>query len=270
MCLRYIAILYFLETALWIEKCIIFLNKSRSVCIKMKLSVVIAAYNEEYNIEPLTSRIIRILDLNKIPFEIIYVVEGNDRTIDILRRYQQKDPRLKLIYHSVPLGLGNAFKKGLMNISKESTHVLTMDADLNHQPEEIPSFFEAMGRKNADVIVGSRYIQGGSINQFPFYKRVISKFTNTMVDLLTGIRVKDKTSNYRLYTRKAADCVAKKIFFPGFECVVEMLLIVARNNFKITEVPIQFKWRVHGTSKLKIFKTGKGYMWLFIHYFLKF
>ena len=232
------------------------------------LSVVIAAYNEEKNIGELTSRLITVLDLNKIPFQILYVVEGEDKTIDVLKEYCKKEKRIRFFYNPKPSGLGRAFKKGLLNIPKEATHVLTMDADLNHQPEELPLFFDAMNKTKADMVIGSRYIPGGSINSFPYHKRIISKFTNFFVALVTGIRTKDKTTNYRLYTRRAIDCIAQKMFFPGFECVVEMLLIAVKYNFKIIEVPIQFKWRIHGKSKLKIFKTGMGYLKLFWAYFL--
>lgn len=231
----------------------------------MKVSIVIAAYNEEKNVRGLTSRLIQTADSMKIPFEILYVVEGEDRTIDILKELQKKEKRLRLFYSKKPSGLGRAFRLGLSNISDDSTHVLTMDSDLNHQPEEIPLFFEAMRNQNADVVIGSRYTLGGSINVFPWHKRIISRFTNMLVAIMTGVRAKDKTSNYRLYKRQVADIIAKKMLFPGFECVVEMLLIAAKNKFRIAEVPIQFKWRVHGESKLRIFKTGIGYLKLFLN-----
>lgn len=234
----------------------------------MMLSVVIAAYNEEKNIGELTSRLIGMLDSKNIEFQILYIIEGEDKTIDVLKEYCKKEKRIHFFYNPKPQGLGNAFKKGFLSIPKEATHVLTMDADLNHQPEELPLFFDALKQTSADVIIGSRYVPGGSINTFPYHKRLISKFTNLFVVLVTGIRIKDKTSNYRLYTRRVVDCLAQKMFFPGFESIVEMLLIAAKNNFKMTEVPIQFKWRIHGKSKLKLFKTGIGYLKLFSKYFL--
>lgn len=234
----------------------------------MMLSVVIAAYNEEKNIGELTSRLITVLDLNKIPFQILYVVEGEDDTIAVLKEYCKKEKRIRFFYNSLPSGLGRAFKKGLLSIPKEATVVLTMDADLNHRPEELPQFFETMNKTKADIIVGSRYVPGGSINLFPYHKRIISKFTNFFVALMTGIRTKDKTSNYRLYSRRAIDCISHKMFFPGFESVVEMLLIAAKYRLTVVEVPIQFKWRIHGQSKLKLFKTGIGYLKLFRAYLL--
>lgn len=234
----------------------------------MMLSVVIAAYNEEKNIGELTSRLIKILDSNRVPFEILYVIAGQDKTIEIVKEYCRTEKRIRFFYSPYPSGLGNAFKKGFLCISENATHVLTMDADLNHQPEELPLFFDAMKKINADVIVGSRYVPGGSINTFPYHKRIISKFTNFFVALITGIRTKDKTSNYRLYARRSIDCIAKKMYFPGFECVIEMLLIAVKHNFRIVEVPIQFKWRIHGKSKLKLAKAGIGYLKLFSAYFL--
>lgn len=243
-------------------------NIMLSLVIKMMLCIVIAAYNEEKNIGELTSRLITVLDSNKIPFQILYIIEGEDKTAAVLKEYCKKEKRIYFFYNPKPSGLGRAFKKGLLNIPKEATHVLTMDADLNHQPEELPLFFDAMNKTNADIVVGSRYVPGGSINSFPYHKRIISKFTNLFVALVTGIKTKDKTTNYRLYTRQAIDCISQRMFFPGFECVVEMLLIATKYKFNAVEVPIQFKWRIHGQSKLKIFKTGIGYLKLFSTYFL--
>lgn len=230
----------------------------------MMLSVVIAAYNEEKNVAVLTSRIIPTLDTHKIPFEILYVVEGEDDTINILREIQKKEKRLRIVYSKKPLGLGRAFKRGFTNISPKATHVLTLDSDLNHRPEEIPYFFDTMKKKRADIIIGSRFAPGGAIDVFPWHKRIISLFTNVLLSLVTGIQVKDKTSNYRLYTRQTLDYVMNNMKFPGFESVVEMLLIAVKKKFRAAETPIHFKWRVHGESKLKFFKTGIGYFKLFV------
>lgn len=229
----------------------------------MMLSIVLAAYNEGKNVLYLTSRLIKTIKLMKIPFEIIYVVAGEDDTIEILKKIQKKEKNLRLFYSKKPSGLGRAFKLGLSKISQNTTHVLTLDADLNHQPEELPYFFEAMKNKTADIVVGSRYVRGGSINVFPWRKRIISKATNILVAIVTGMYVKDKTSNYRLYRRPVIDVIIKKMRLSGFECVVEMLLIAAKSNFKITETPIQFKWRVYGESKLNMLKTAAGYIKLF-------
>ncbi|MBN1645280.1 glycosyltransferase [Candidatus Woesearchaeota archaeon] len=230
----------------------------------MMLSVVIAIYNEEKNVKELTLRLIKTLNSLKIPFEIIYIVEGEDQSINILKQLQKKEKRLRLFYSKKPSGLGRAFKTGFCNIRRDSTHILTLDADLNHQPEEIPYFFKLMKKQNADMVIGSRFVSGGSIDIFPWHKRIVSRFTNVLVEIVTGIKAKDKTSNYRLYTRQALNCVVNKMKFPGFETVVEMLLITAKNKFRIAETPIQFKWRVHGESKLNMFKTAIGYFKLFL------
>jgi dolichol-phosphate mannosyltransferase len=230
----------------------------------MMLSVVIAAYNEEKNVRILTSRIIKVLDSHRIPFEILYVVEGEDGTLDVLKKIQKREKRLRVIYSKKPLGLGGAFKRGFLNVNKKATHVLTLDADLNHQPEEIPSFFQTMKKCNTHIVIGSRHIKGGSINTFPLYKRLISEFTNHLVVLVTGMKIKDKTSNYRLYDRRVIDLIAKQMSFKGFESVIETLFIAAKNKCKIVETPIQFKWRIHGKSKLKFSSASLGYVKLFI------
>jgi dolichol-phosphate mannosyltransferase len=230
----------------------------------MMLSVVIAAYNEEKNVGILTSRIIQVLDSHRIPFEILYVVEGEDGTLDVLKKIQKKERRLRIIYSKKPLGLGRAFKRGFMNISSKATHVLTLDSDLNHRPEEIPQFFDTMKKRKADVIIGSRSTSDRATGMFPGPKKIISLVTNALLSLVTNIQVKDKTSNYRLYTRRALDSIMDNMKFPGFESVVEMLWIAVKKKFRTAETPIHFEWRIHGESKLNFLTTGWGYAKLFM------
>src|SRR4051794_4018448 len=110
----------------------------------MNLTVVIAAYNEIDNIAPLTSRLIATLDgMKGTRWRLIYVIEGEDGTVEAARKFAAQRPEISILYNARPSGLGNAFKKGFAAIPEDTDLVVTMDADLNHQPEEIPRLVRA-------------------------------------------------------------------------------------------------------------------------------
>ena len=222
------------------------------------LSVVIAAFNEESNIEELTLRIDKALKTYKIPYELIYVIAGTDNTIKIAYELQKKLP-ITIFYTPQPGGLGYDFKKGFAAVSPSAQYVLTMDADLNHHPEEIPLFLKKIKEKNADIVVGSRVIEGGITENIPGWKRFVSKIANTVFKLITNIPVQDKTSGYRLYKNKVIQQIAPEIHSKNFEFLMEILIIAAKKKYVITEIPITFTYRIHGKSKMNFIKTAMGY-----------
>lgn len=226
------------------------------------ISAVIAAFNEENNIIPLTKRLIKVLDNKNYDYEIIYVVAGQDKTLENLKTI--KNNKIKHHYSKNPKGLGNDYKIGFSMISKKADYVLTMDADLNHQPEEIPRFLNAI--KDCDIVIGSRHVSGGKRQNIPKWKMAISDFTNVFFTVLSGLKIKDKTSGYRLYKKNVLDQIYKRYQSKNFEFLLEILLIAKKLKLKITEVPITFKYRIHGQSKFRILKTGIGYLKLLLKY----
>jgi dolichol-phosphate mannosyltransferase len=225
----------------------------------MKYTLVIAAYNEEKNIGPLTSRIISTLDgVQGVKWELIYVVEGTDATRSIVQSFADKRPEIRMIYNELASGLGNAFRRGFAAVSVDSDTVITMDADLNHQPEEIPRLAECVYSRNADIVIGSRKVAGSVIEGAPMLKTAVSNFVNIVIRRVIGMPVADQTSGYRVYRYDAF----RKISFEndGFAFLPEILLQAHSLKLKMVEEPINFKFRVEGESKMKWGATARSYL----------
>ena len=229
------------------------------------ISFVIAAYNEKGNVERLFLKINDVMEKLGIKYEIVGVIEGNDGSYESLKKIKKdkKWKELKLFYEKKPLGLGNAFKKGFNLSDKKATHVITMDADWNHDPEEISILFSRM-KNNIDIVIGSRNCKGAKTTGIPIWKKVLSNLMNLIFNIITDVNIKDKTSGYRLYKKEALDKIKNEYSSKNFEFLPEILIIAQKKGLNIVEAPINFKFRTIGKSKLEIFKTTKGYSKLLI------
>ncbi len=229
----------------------------------MKISVVVPAYNEVGNVDVLTKRFYNVFRKLKVDFELLFVLQGTKEESgynDLLKMKNSGFSKIRIIYFPVPIGVGPAFRKGFNSIAKDATRVLTLDADLNHQPEELPTFIEAMEKTDSDIIIGSRYIKGGKIKGMPLWKATLSRVMNVILSLLTGLWINDKTSGYRLFKREAIEKIKNKTIYRNFEFYPELLICAKKAGFTMYEVPIIFKWRVRGVSKMKKLKTMLGYL----------
>lgn len=224
------------------------------------LSVVIAAYNEQETIEPLTRRLHQALSgFAGHPWEILYVVEGRDRTREILERLAAElGGGLRILYKERPSGLGNAFRRGFAAIAPDADVVVTLDADLNHQPEEIPRLVEALERTGSDIIVGSRFLGESQVEGTPFWKRFLSGVMNVLMRFLFGLKVRDKTSGFRVY--RAAALRSLEFRNNDFAFLPEMLIRAHNAGLRIAEEPIHFIFRREGTSKMAILTTCLSYL----------
>jgi dolichol-phosphate mannosyltransferase len=224
----------------------------------MKVSVVIAAFNERENVVPLTERLRRILDSLAVDWELLYVVEGMDGTHEALEAIARDVPRLKVLYRAEPSGLGAAFRRGFDAARADADFVVTMDADLNHQPEEIPTLLAAREASGADIVVGSRFVHGSSVTGIPLWKKALSASMNAAMRFLWGLKTRDKTSGFRLYRGE----VLRSLTFrnDNFAFLPELLIEASRRGWSIVEVPIRFTARVHGVSKMHILRTSRSYL----------
>ena len=235
----------------------------------MFLSIVIAIYDEQENVKELTDRIYQSMEKYGVNFELIYVIDGKDQSFEILQEIKKNKNNL-ILDHSLTLrGFKNAFVKGFSLVNDSATHILTLDGDLNHRPEEIINLINAMEKQHADLVVGSRYVVRGKIKDLPFWKRSVSAFANWVIDLLWKIRLKDKTSGYRLYKKEVIDKTVPLCITNGFEFLFEIILLSKKFNYKMIEVPIVFVTRKYGESKFYFFRTIKGYLKLMNNYILK-
>ncbi|MFH1249407.1 MAG: glycosyltransferase [archaeon] len=236
-----------------------------------KISVVMAAYNERGNVEELAIRINKILKKLKIKFEILYIIEGDDGSYESLCNLKRKIKQIK-VYRPEKKGFGPAFKYGFQKISSDTTHVVTLDADLNHMPEELPRFIKGYKETGANIIIGSRLVEGADVCKRPFIKQFISELSNAVFPKVYGLDAKDITSGYRFLEIDVVKAVYPKIESVNFEFLAEFLVRAKKAGYTMREVPISFKPRIRGESKMDFFRTGFGYLKLtlkmvFVRYF---
>lgn len=228
----------------------------------MKITLVIAAYNESENIGPLTTRLIATLDaMEDSLWELIYVIEGSDDTLAVAQRFARGRPEIRILYNREPSGLGNAFHKGFAAVAPDSDAVITMDADLNHQPEEIPRLLQVLVDSNADIVVGSRKLRGSLVRGSSTWKRATSDAVNRIMRVAMRVPVADMTSGYRIYRYGAF----RQISFAntGFAFLPEILMQAHSRGLRLREEPIQFVFRTVGESKMKLLPTARSYIALF-------
>jgi dolichol-phosphate mannosyltransferase len=229
----------------------------------VKISAVIAAWDERPNVESLTRRLTSVLHgLVGDRWELVYVVEGTDGTKDVLEALSLEIPGVRVLYQSEPQGLGAAFRKGFAAVAPDADVVVTMDADLNHQPEEIPRLLEAFLRRGCDILVGSRFAPGGTVDRMPRWKTGLSRSLNPLMRLAFRMNVADLTSGYRLYRRGVLLTVP--FSSNNFAFLPEILFEAAARGLLVEEEPIRFTYRIHGRSKMRLWKTSRSYLGLFL------
>src|SRR3989454_330906 len=160
----------------------------------LRITAVIPVYNEEEVIDEFSSRLVSALEKIDPDYEAIFIVEGTDATLEKLTALSKENPRIKVHYGQERLGLGKAMKKGFGLIDDDTEYVVTMDADLNHQPEEIQNLLAAT--KSADIVVGSRNTNKGMVEELPLVKRMISATSNWTMRKIFHIPRRDIVRGY--------------------------------------------------------------------------
>ncbi len=212
--------------------------------------VIIPTYNEKENIE----NIIRaVFGLQKV-FHIL-VVEDNspDGTADIVRRMQKEFPeRLFMIERKEKLGLGTAYITGFRwAIEKKYDYIFEMDADFSHNPNDLPRLYAACHDQGADLSIGSRYVSGVNVVNWPMGRVLMSYFASKYVRIITGVKIHDTTAGFVCYRRSVLETIElDKVRFKGYAFQIEMKYTAYKCGFKITEVPVIFVNRELGTSKM--------------------
>src|SRR5437879_11547946 len=224
----------------------------------VKISTVIMLYNEEEVIDEFAARLIKSIEALNRDYEVILVVEGTDSTLQKVSELAKWNPRVRVEYREKRLGLGKATKKGLSLVDPKSYYVLTIDSDLNHDPQEIEQLLDAT--KEADVVVGCRSKTRGLVQELPWYKRMVSASTNWVLKNTFRMQTRDVTSGFRVYSTKAIESVRDDLVAKNFEVTAELLIRAKKKGFSITEVPITFTRRPRGTSKLSFVRSGIGYV----------
>ena len=220
--------------------------------------VIIPTYNEKENIE----NIIRaVFGLEKV-FHIL-VVEDNspDGTADIVRRMQKEFPeRLFMIERKGKLGLGTAYIAGFRwAIEKKYDYIFEMDADFSHNPNDLPRLYAACHDQGADLSIGSRYVSGVNVVNWPMGRVLMSYFASKYVRIITGVKIHDTTAGFVCYRRSVLETIElDKVRFKGYAFQIEMKYTAYKCGFKITEVPVIFVNRELGTSKMNCSIFGEA------------
>jgi len=225
----------------------------------LKVAVVIAAYDEVDNIRPLCERLLTSLRAQPaVAFELIFVVEGSDGTAGVLGELAAAAPEIRTIEPPVARGLGAAFRLGFAAVPQDADRVVTMDADLNHAPEDIPRLVAALEQRKAEIVVGSRLVAGGVVIGMPIWKGLLSRSVNEVIRRLFATGVRDQTSGFRVYRAAALRSLA--FANDGFAFLPEILTLATRQGYRVVEEPITFTFRKRGESKMRISPTAVSYI----------
>ena len=212
--------------------------------------VIIPTYNERENIE----NIIRaVFALEKV-FHILIIEDGSpDGTANIVKTLQQEFPeRLFMIERKGKLGLGTAYIAGFKwSLEHNYEYIFEMDADFSHNPADLPRLYKACAEEGADVSIGSRYVSGVNVVNWPMGRVLMSYFASKYVRLITGLPIHDTTAGFKCYRREVLQTIdLDGIRFKGYGFQIEMKFTAYKCGFKIVEVPVIFINRELGTSKM--------------------
>ncbi len=212
--------------------------------------VIIPTYNERENIE----NIIRaVFGLEKF-FHVLVIEDGSpDGTAGIVKGLQQEFPeRLFIIERKGKLGLGTAYIAGFKwSLEHKYEYIFEMDADFSHNPNDLPRLYKACAEQGGDVSIGSRYVSGVNVVNWPMGRVLMSYFASKYVRFITGVPVHDTTAGFVCYRREVLETIdLENIRFKGYAFQIEMKFTAYKCRFKIIEVPVIFINRELGTSKM--------------------
>jgi len=215
---------------------------------KEKSLVIIPTYNEIDNIEKVLNTLINL----KIPNIDILVIDDNspDGTADLIEKYSKNHPQVSIIKRVAKMGLGTAYIRGFKYaIENGYDYIFEMDADSSHDPNEIPNFLKAV--EKADLVIGSRYVTGVNVINWPLSRLFISVMANKYSQIITGMPIHDCTSGFKCIKRKVLKAIPlDEISSSGYSFQIEMNFKAWKRDFIIKEIPIIFYDRTVGSSKM--------------------
>ena len=188
-----------------------------------------------------------------LAFDVLFVDDNSpDGTAKLIKAHQKKDPGIHLIEREGKMGLGTAYIKGFKwALDKGYEYIFEMDADLSHNPEDLIHLYNAVKEKKADLAIGSRYISGVNVVNWPLGRVVMSYIASMYVRLITGMKVKDTTAGFKCYRRDVLETInLDRINSKGYVFQIEMKFLSWKYGYKIVEVPIVFTNRARGLSKM--------------------
>ncbi len=220
--------------------------------------VIIPTFNEKDNIEEIINAILEL----DILFEVLIIDDASpDGTADIVKRLHRKHTKsIHLIERTGKSGLGTAYIEGFAYaVQNNYDFIFEMDADFSHNPSDLIKLYKTCAEEGNDMAIGSRYIQGVNVVNWPIGRVLMSYFASFYVRLITGMPIMDATAGFKCYSKKVLKAIdPEKIHFIGYAFQIEMKFNAWKHGFKIKEVPIVFTERARGESKMSrgIFKEA--------------
>lgn len=214
--------------------------------------VIIPTYNEKENIEAIIRAIYTLPNYN---FDILVIDDGSpDGTANIVKRLIKDEfaDKLYIVERSGKLGLGTAYIAGFKwALQRKYQYIFEMDADFSHAPSDLPRLYYACAKRGADVSVGSRYVSGVNVVNWPMSRVLMSYFASKYVRAITRVNIHDTTAGFVCWTRRVLETInLDDIRFKGYAFQIEMKFTAYKLGFKIEEVPVVFVNRRLGTSKM--------------------
>ena len=232
------------------------------------VGIVIPAYNEKENILKLIKGIRKYLDC------VIIIVDDSNNNDSQKILIKNKIKNIKYFNRGKKSGRGSAvlfgFKK-LIKLKKKINCLVEMDADLSHSPTELKRNIRYFYKNSLDLLIGSRYLKESSIINWPISRKILSKLSNILARILLGVPVKDYTNGYRFYSLKAAKKIISKCNKTGggFIILSEIILILWKSGFKISEIKTIFRNRTRGESSVNLSLIFQSLIGLFKLYLIK-
>ncbi len=220
--------------------------------------IIIPTYNERENLEKMVRKVFSL----KKEFHLLIVDDNSpDGTAGIVKDLQKEFPgKLHLEERKGKLGLGTAYIHGFKWALKNNyEYIFEMDCDFSHNPNDLIKLYNTCAKEGADLAIGSRYVTGVNVVNWPMGRVLMSYYASAYVRLVTGMKIRDTTSGFKCYKRRVLEKIKlDKIKFKGYAFQIEMKFTTYKLGFKIVEVPIIFTDRLEGTSKMSkgIFKEA--------------
>lgn len=229
------------------------MNWKQAMVDPEKALIIIPTYNEKGNVE----KLVREIHRHQSGVHILFVDDNSpDGTADLIKNIQKEKQNVHLLERPGKMGLGSAYIAGFKYALEHGyEYIFEMDADFSHDPKEIPNFLAAIAEY--DLVLGSRYIKGVNVVNWPLRRLLLSYFANMYTRIVTGLPVQDSTGGFKCFRREVLEKIdLDEIKSNGYAFQIELNFKVWKNGFRVKEIPIIFIDRIHGESKL-----SKKIMW---------
>jgi len=209
--------------------------------------IVVPTYNERENVVALVPQLLQI-----VPEADVLIIDDSspDETVAFAQKLYGADRRFSTLTRTGARSYGRSLLDGYhVAVERSYARLVQLDADFSHDPKMVPALIDAS--READMVIGSRYCRGGRVVNWPWHRRLLSRFANQYVSRITGLKASDSTSGFRCYTRRALQCLLDTgITSEGYAFLVETVFRAQREGLRIVEIPITFTDRRAGQSKM--------------------